>query len=188
MTKPHLIALTGPAGCGKDTVADILEAQHGYTGRLAFADPIRHMIAALFQTAGIDPAYMLERNLKERPIPGLMGISYRKLAQTLGTEWGREQIDRRFWVALASRRLANLDFQGHTHVVITDLRFNDVEVQWVREMGGQIWRVVREVPSVRYHVSELETHAICQDRTLYNLGSLDELRVNVAELMREAEA
>lgn len=183
--KPHLIALTGPAGCGKDTVAEILFREHGYTGVLSFADPIRAMLNALFVAADIDTEYMTNRTLKELPIPELMGISYRQLAQTLGTEWGRNTLDRRFWVVMLIRRIKQLTAQGHTHFVITDLRFNDVEATFVRDNGGEIWRVVREVPSVRFHVSELDTHAIHANRKVMNTGTLEDLRQYVHEMMQE---
>ena len=44
-SKPVIIALTGPAGCGKTTVAKQLEG-HGFV-RVRFAGPIKAMLRAL---------------------------------------------------------------------------------------------------------------------------------------------
>jgi predicted ATPase len=86
MTNTKIIGLTGPAGSGKDAVRDILE-DLGLIG-FAFADPIRNMIRGLLTDNGLSDDWMDDRNLKERIIPAL-GVSYRQMAQTLGTEWGR---------------------------------------------------------------------------------------------------
>jgi hypothetical protein len=120
---PTLIGLSGPAGSGKDTVRSILEGAHGYHG-LALADPIRAMITALLTTAGIDIKYAHARELKELNIPGL-GISYRRLAQTIGTEWGRNTMDTSFWTRIAQARLQELtgDTFGAINFVVSDIRF-----------------------------------------------------------------
>ncbi|MGB7422920.1 MAG: hypothetical protein WA917_13755 [Comamonas sp.] len=67
MINPLIIGLTGPAGSGKDTVADILQAETG-AGRLAFADALRAEIVSAF---GIDPALLTDRASKERATPQL---------------------------------------------------------------------------------------------------------------------
>lgn len=186
MTKPRLIALTGPAGTGKDTIADILANDYGYA-KLAFADPIRVMLRGLFEFAEIDPAYMGDRSLKEQPIPGLHGVSYRRMAQTLGTEWGQQCVGRHFWVEMLDRAVQAKRAQGEKLLVVSDLRFNH-EALWVREQGGEIWRVVRDVPRVRQHISESEMHAIAADHTVLNLGGFDELWQTVDGLMEATDA
>lgn len=186
MTKPQLIALTGPAGAGKDTIADILASDYGYA-KLAFADPIRAMLRALFEFAELDLAYMADRSQKEQPIPGLHGVSYRRLAQTLGTEWGQRCVGRTFWVDMLDRAARARREQGERLLVVSDLRFHH-EAAWVREQGGLIWRVVRDVPSVRPHVSESEMHAIQADRRVINEGGIDELWSTVDALMEGAGA
>lgn len=180
--RSRIIGLTGTAGVGKDTVRAVLE-EHGFNG-MAFADPIRDMIRTLMTGSGIDESYMDSRELKESIIPEL-GVSYRHMAQTLGTEWGRG-LRGDFWLRLAGAYMADVadNLQG-CDFVISDVRFIN-EAQWVINRGGQIWRVVRPgVLAVRDHVSETESNHITADVTIYNTSSIDELR-RAVEISLEA--
>lgn len=175
-TLPPLIGLTGPAGCGKDTVRSILELHHGYHG-LALADPIRSMITALLRTAGADACYAHARGLKEEIIPGL-DVSYRHLAQTLGTEWGRNTMGPDFWTVIAAARIADLcgDNFGTINFVVSDIRF-DHEAEWLLQRGGVIWQIMRPgLPGVRPHVSEEGIAPPFISQTICNGGTQDELR------------
>lgn len=170
-TMPRLIGLTGTAGSGKDTVRRMLEEHHGYTG-FAFADPIRSMLSALLESAGTSPEWMTDRARKEATIPAL-GTSYRHLAQTLGTEWGRS-IEPEFWLRIASARLDALQDQGLRHFVISDVRFLN-ESAWIKVLGGEVWRIDRpSAEPVRQHASELIS-LINPDRIIDNSGTVEEL-------------
>jgi hypothetical protein len=178
---PILVALTGPAGSGKDTAAELLSERHGFE-RYAFADPIKDMLTALLVGAGLDYAYLFERRLKELPIP-YIGHSGRRLMQTLGTEWGRA-IDPDLWVNLAALQLGLHDLPRsapiHDRIVITDLRFPN-EAEWVRRMGGLVVRVVRDVPAIAAHESEAHTRDMRADHEILNTGTLADLADQVAE-------
>jgi len=168
----RLIGLTGLAGSGKDTVRGLLERFHGYNG-LAFADPLRGMLASLLQSAGHSPAWMVDREMKEREIPNL-GTSYRHLAQTLATEWARNMIDPDLWVKIAASKIANAS-PGDRHV-ISDVRFAN-EVASIKSQGGVIIRIIRPgVEPVRSHVSESNVGDLDWDYTILNNGSIDDLR------------
>lgn len=184
MNRPKIIGITGVAGAGKDSVRAILE-EHGFNG-MAFADPIRDMIRMLIAGAGIDEAYIDSRELKESIIPEL-GVSYRHMAQTLGTEWGRS-LQSDFWLRLAGAYMADVSecFQD-SRFVISDVRFIN-EAKWVWDRGGVIWRVVRPgVPSVRRHVSEFESCQIEADKTLFNIGTIEDLRDAISEALEVAQ-
>jgi hypothetical protein len=181
MTRLVLIGLTGYAGTGKDTVRALLE-EHGMSG-FAFADPIRNMVRELLTSNGIDDCWMDRRELKEEIIPQL-GVSYRELAQTLGTEWGRS-LKGDFWLRIASAYVTDLQGQGAVALVVSDVRFIN-EAEWVRKQGGVIWRIHRELAGpVREHVSESELDDIKPNITIYNDGSVADLRQTVADAVRE---
>lgn len=178
----RIIGLTGQAGSGKDTVRGILEQCHGFRG-MAFADPIRSMLATLLCDAGVSPEWIYRRDLKEKPIPEL-GTSYRHLAQTLGTEWGRSFTQGDPWLRIAQARATALKACGVNRLVISDVRFPN-EASWIRAQGGEIWRIERpNIPSVREHASEKLEH-ITPDRTIPNTDTVGALHSWVDALMWE---
>lgn len=177
MTQPFLIGLTGYAGCGKDAVRAELEKHLGFTG-LAFADPLRQMLRELLSYGGVDNVkYMDDRSLKETVIP-LLGVSYRHMIQTLGTEWGRG-LQSDLWLRLAGGYLdALMDIPNvdEPRFVISDVRFVN-EAEWVRARGGVIWRVYRPgLAPVRAHLSEAAMDLIKPDYVIHNVGTLEDLR------------
>jgi hypothetical protein len=176
-----IIGLTGPAGSGKDTVRQMLEQNHHCTG-LAFADPMRAMLAPLLDLCGVGNEWMTQRELKELPIPGL-GQSYRVLAQRLGTEWGRS-IDPDFWVKVAAASMAEvMNIKGpDTVFVISDVRF-DNEAQWVKDHGGVIWHIHRPAAqAVAAHQSENGINPELVDLKILNKYNLSELEGQVTQL------
>lgn len=115
---PRMVAFTGPAGVGKDTIADRLVVEHGYH-KQAFADPVR---AACATALGIPRSWFVDRVLKERPIPGLEPLTPRQAMRTLGTDWGRNMVRTSLWIDRFDQRLLA---SGSPRVVIPDVRFND---------------------------------------------------------------
>lgn len=166
-TPPLLIGLTGRAGTGKDTVAAYLEDQYAFTV-LAFADPLRDMLGALLQHVDVDGAWMVERALKEQPVH-VIGASYRALAQTLGTEWGRNTVHPDLWLRIAEYR-ANQALGMGSNVVITDVRFPN-EAAWLRRAGGTLLRLRRDVAAIRPHESERHIDHLAVDDDIDNNNS-----------------
>ena len=188
-TPPPLIGLVGRAGTGKDTVRTILEQYAGYRG-LAFADPIRAMLFAMLEPIGISRDWATVPALKETPIPGV-GLSYRRLAQSLGTEWGRT-LDPDLWTRMAGEAMAATllatDDQADVYFVISDVRFAS-EAQWVRNRGGVLWRIERpDAQAVHAHVSETQVHGFDVHATITNTGTLDALRRQVLDLIAKSWA
>lgn len=180
---PIIIGLCGPAGSGKDSVRNVLELKHDFAG-LAFADPIRAMLRELLTSNGCSEDYMERRDLKEQPIPGLC-VSYRHMAQTLGTEWARQHLGADFWLRVAATYLADLRSQGYRHFVISDVRFAN-EAEWVRAQGGEVWMVERPgLAPVRPHVSECVQFRV--DQVLRNDGSLDQLERTTLDALASAK-
>lgn len=173
MTKPlQIIALTGSAGTGKDTAADILVTHCGFT-KLAFADALRAEVQSAFNV----PAELLtRRDLKEMPTEALayvecadMGFIGAMLRYTLaqdedetvgrslltqprppraimqlwGTEYRRAQRIN-YWLDMLRVRIHQLNtLDGRTRFVIADARFEN-EAALVRAMGGVVWQITRD--------------------------------------------
>lgn len=146
-TRPHLVALTGPAGCGKTTVARLLE-QHNFA-RVRFAGPLKDMLRAL----GLTEA-QVDGDEKETPCALLCGRTPRQAMQTLGTEWGRKWIGSDVWVNAAMRQIAELQAQGRD-VVVDDLRFVN-EARALTGRGAVIVKLHRDgAGTTSTHASEV---------------------------------
>lgn len=168
--KTHTIGLTGYAGVGKDTVADLLVTHLRFT-KLAFADALRAEIAEGFS---IDPVYLSHPSTKNHAMTALamnrapveflaavaMNIgeegrtngklsnawlgaarSPRQIMQWWGTEYRRRQHPR-YWTRVMAERIVQLHDLGHWRLVVTDVRFEN-EADTVHACGGQIWQVTR---------------------------------------------
>lgn len=173
MSRPTIIGIAGKARSGKDTVANFVVAHlGGYV--YSFADPIRRMIAQL----GVDMSDPYWQEHKEDIIPAL-GVSPRHMMQTLGTEWGRELINKDLWVAMARQRLLH----SGAGMVIPDVRF-DSEAEWIRRAGGIVIHVRRcNVAAVKEHSSESGVTILPEDFVLPNNGSLEDLQFAVRSLL-----
>ena len=174
MTKPKFIGLTGRAGCGKDSVRSILELDYHAQG-LALADPIRDMLLTLMETSGVSIQYGTRRELKESISE--LGYSYRQLAQTLGTEWGRLALSPDFWTGIADLRIQGfcVDTFNPTTFVVSDIRYN-TEAKWLRAKGGLIWEIRRpDAQKVRAHSSEHGIDQSLVDQIILNDGTLSDL-------------
>lgn len=170
-----IIGLTGAARSGKDTVALYLDGHFGFS-RLALATPLKQGIEAMF---GL-PQSMWSDEKKELEIPGL-GVSPRRMAQTLGTEWGRNTLGEDIWLKVLERRIDELQVD---QVVITDVRFAN-EARWVKDRGGLLIRVERpNVRAIAAHSSEAGIAPEVHDVVIVNDGTLEDLRVNTHRIVR----
>ena len=183
MAPPSLIALAAHApGSGKTSIALILE-EEGFV-RLPLAEPVKQMAAALLQGLGMEPEQVHNHLYVDRAalIP-VLDVSGRHLLQTLGTEWGRQQIHPKIWIKHWQRR-AEICRAGGQRIVVDDVRFPD-EADAIRQLGGQVWLVER--PGINYrggHASEggLSTYAGFS-RSLINGDTLLALRDKVLGIL-----
>jgi hypothetical protein len=164
----RLIGLTGHKGAGKDAVAEILAAEYDFT-RVAFADPLKRIATAI----GWDGSK------EERPPCPHCGMHQgRGLLQILGTEGVRQNIRDDAWILAAEAEIAR-----HEKVVVTDVRFLN-EARAIKNLYGQIWRVVRPGHDGDAHPSEREQDEILADRTIFNDRSLADLPTRIEWVSR----
>lgn len=155
-----IIGLTGPAGSGKSTIAKALGFE-----RRSFALPLKQMMVCLLRHTGMPPAEIERRingDLKEQVIP-IFGKSARSMMQTLGTEWGRDQVHPDMWVKVAT---ANLP----TRVVFDDVRFENETVA-IRQTGGVIVRLSGRGGIAGSHMSE---KGVTADHVVSNTGTVSD--------------
>ncbi|MET3915949.1 hypothetical protein ABID97_002731 [Variovorax sp. OAS795] len=167
----HLIALTGHAGVGKDTVADLLVA-HARFRKLAYADALRGEISHAFELSLDDltnpnlknvPTVALRMRLAPRDFLAAVVLSLsaaapdhrtplsdawldeprspRQIMQWWGTEYRRSQSPR-YWTEQLMKRLTYYRREGETRFAITDVRF-DNEAHTLRMAGAVLWQVTR---------------------------------------------
>ena len=140
--EPLLIALVSHApGSGKSTIAGHLATKGFVT--VPFALPIKEMAEAFLLNLGTLAPKDIQRVIyrdRDEVIPGI-NVTGRHLLQTLGTEWGRNQICPDVWLQCWANAARSLLRQG-TPVVVDDLRFPN-EADLVTSIGGRIWLVDR---------------------------------------------
>ena len=130
-----LIGITGRAGSGKDTAGTHLMMEHGFH-RMAFADPLKEAIAALF---GLDVMALHDRETKDEYDPH-WGITRRammqRVADAIRGEFGQEHFIHRWLNSYLPLSLSN-------HVVVTDVR-TDQEAMAIHRMGGHVILIERK--------------------------------------------
>lgn len=177
-----LIGLCGAAGAGKNAVAEVLRARHGFM-HFGFADPLYAAVATI---TGLSEDTLRDRRQKEQTIDWV-GKSPRQLLQTLGTEWGRQMVRDDLWIQIGLRQAAKCQecLRGRGGVAITDCRFEN-EATAIKEQGGVIWRVHRRAACLAAdtakHSSEAGIPEYLVDVVIDNNGTLQDLagRVNAA--------
>lgn len=166
-----LIGLSGKAGHGKDSVADIL-VEHFGAIKFSMSDALYKEVAENFC---VDEELLKDRLTKDKRLAALTRsssiskefddllclrgfgwnewLSPRVVLQLWGTEYRRNNYGENYWVNRADVALkfamerVVLDFLNGKRnevpiFVNTSIRFHN-EVDWIRRNGGELWRVVR---------------------------------------------
>ena len=197
-----ILGLTGGAGSGKDSVADILVQEHGFQ-RIAFADALYEEVSTAFN---VPITFLKNRETKESPTPRLAlgccaneefcrvvmracGVfrgaawSPRQILQWWGTEYRRAQRES-YWIDKVRDRILS---NGSLGWVITDVRFQN-EADLVQELGGQLGLVLRPgIEPVANHVSEEFWQTCSPDIVIQNDGTLEGLQSTVNVIVTMAD-
>jgi hypothetical protein len=187
-----IIGLTGRKRAGKDTAAQRLVEEYGFI-RIAFADPIREMVATLnpIIVVGEDafgaPSSLrvqqfLEKGWTSDDLKDRFPL-YREFMQRLGTECVRKY-DPEFWVNAALVQMTDPDGR----YVVTDCRFpNEADGLRARRFAGDdvhVWNIQNDVAEQApiEHDSEKWAGNLDEDRVLHNNLEIADLWSDIDEL------
>ena len=161
MKQAMIIGVVGPKGAGKDTIADYLVANHGFT-KLAFADPVKKVCEVMF---ALDPVYFHCPRLKEEVVTA-WGYSPRQMMQIVGTDMVRSQMGDKFWIQHFQVRLQALG--PDAKVVVSDVRFAN-EADFIQSLPDSfLLRVTNGSVGTDPHVSETEQCSIRANYVIHN--------------------
>ncbi len=197
-----IIGITGRAGAGKDSIADILVRERGFV-KVSLADEMKRTCANWFQWGNETLWGPSER--RNAPHARLGGLTARHALQQLGTEFGRACYEN-LWIDIALRAARKLEQGGYHYtqsggleyagevltgfpilsgraVVIPDVRFENEAIA-IEQAGGRVIVVTREdgarlEGAAAAHVSELGWQTIAlRERawSLTNDRTLDDLK------------
>lgn len=186
----NVIGLGGLPRAGKDTVAEYLSTQHGYTviGMSAFlADALRILNPLIPLTIdGVKSyhPYSMVLNLlgyeRAKTIPEV-----RRLLRVLGTDVVRDMIGEDTWVNMVEKSVQDA-LQSYDRVVVTGIRFPN-ELQMIRKLGGTaLWvRGAQDrVDSTFRHSSDTSLSREDFDAELLNTGTMSNLYKAIDDMVR----
>ncbi|MGD9679022.1 MAG: hypothetical protein AB7V16_11830 [Vulcanibacillus sp.] len=178
-----IIMLSGYKRSGKDTVANYLVNEYGFT-RYGFADPIKEISYILFDWKKEDDE-VLKEVIDER-----YGFSRRQFWQYFGTEWAQYQlpnqfaefskkIGRNFWV----KKFENL-YKSNPNInyVISDYRFPH-EYEVLKEYNPKCIQIHRDIVASDCHESEKYINDLHTNYYLKNDCDLIQLERRVKTIM-----
>jgi hypothetical protein len=178
------VGISGWARAGKDTIADHMVANHGYT-KMSFAEPMKEALYRLnplvehlgggsmsvMQSVGADRDWDKAK---------LITPKIRELLQRLGTEVGRDMFGENFWVDLAISKIPD-----GSKVAFADVRFPN-EANAIKELGGELWRVERfNSGPANDHISEHALDDYKFDHLIRNYNGLDSLYKTVTTILTD---
>lgn len=197
--RPWLLALTGYAGSGKDTVASMLQALDPNVRTVAFADAVRELTGQLYGLPGDREWWQAHKGDawgstmtvgRHGGPPFPVGVltpnnratatgTLRDLLIHVGTTCLRS-MDPEFWLRMALKRIDECRSAGHP-VVVTDLRFAN-EAQALFNVGAHIRLLSRPGCEPKGEADlaidtwwAADTHPATWAITYENDGTLDDL-------------
>ena len=181
----HIALYSSSPQQGKSTVAKFLASEYGYQS-ISFASALLDMVETFLMHHGLSMESIdyYCRRAKEEVIPGI-GKSYRYLARTLGTEWGRNLVGETVWIDAFRQK-----FERHSlrhPVCVDDLRFAN-ELSLLRELGFTFVKITRNTDRDRLqdsHASDVDLINFADwDHVIDNNGTMKNLRDQVRSIIK----
>lgn len=182
-----IIALTGPKGSGKDTVARMIAEQYDNVRTIAFADPIKKVINDLFD---LDPSNNnqydeFKRTQVTYQLPGYLShaVHGRDLVREIGMLMrGYDEDQFNQYVVNCIR------YEPDNVWIVTDVRFEN-EFELMQNLGAKIIQITHPDCNYDGHVTERGFADKPVDFTIANDGSLSDLNTEtglvVNNIMKE---
>jgi deoxyadenosine/deoxycytidine kinase len=168
-----IIALSGKAGSGKDTVANELVKSKGFI-KVAFADPIKRMAMEMFD---FSREQLWGESNKRDKLDTRYGFSPRYVLQKMATDFGRNLFED-VWVNTTKHVIDKLNntistyspysgvnviytpqecekLNSEKNIIITDCRFVN-ELNFIKKQNWPIYRVKRDSEKHLDHISETD--------------------------------
>lgn len=169
-----LIGLGYKKGAGKDTAAEYLVKEHGFT-QLAYADPLKRGCMEVFGLTK-EQVYGSQKEAEDE----FWEVTPRHILQFVGTDLLREQFDPDIWIKSLMKRVG--DHSGK-RIVVSDMRFVN-ETEAIKNAGGIAVRVDRDTGRQDAHKSETELDGYDGfDYVLDNSGTLEDLYSRVDTML-----
>lgn len=186
-----IVGLQGYAGVGKDSVADILVEDFGFT-KLSFSDAVHAALMAL------NPIITIDNWGTHRYADFIHAYGYvrakeylevRRLLQRMGTEVGRQIIGEDTWVNFVRDELVEWPGAVPQDFVIANVRFVN-EAQMIKSTADDLDTMGFLVTINRPGFGPVNDHAsedlpVVPDFQVSNDGSLQDLRTTVNRLHDE---
>lgn len=189
-----VIALTGPKGSGKDTVADLICKNYDRVTRVAFADPIKTVIQHIFcldnksndeydrfkrstvelsgESMSHGEAVCTWKNVQGRHIVREIGMLMRSYDSSQFTKYVKDAI-------IKAQETSDI-------FVVTDLRF-DNEFIMLKEQGAKIVKITRPTYHYDGHITERGFNDYLVDYIIANDYSMDVLEKHVLDMVNKIE-
>ena len=185
MNQARIIALCGSKRCGKDTVANYISENYGYTN-VKFAGKLKDICKTLFDFTDDQ----VEADVKDAVDPRY-NKTPREILQFFGTEMMQfklqeflPSVGRLFW----ARNL--LESTKNTSIIISDMRFiHEADQVIAYDPKALIIRVKRPTQTLMddTHVSETEVNNLPFHETIDNDGSIENLHEKIRAIMQKHE-
>lgn len=183
-----MIALTGPKGSGKDTVADIIQRQYAHRSyqvqRIAFADPIKKVIQHIFDLNphSLDQYDLFKRSNLTYQLPGHLThvVEGRHVVREIGMLMREYDVNQ--FTKYVSDQINSATHDKERISVVTDLRFEN-EYDMLRSINAKVVKIVRPDHYYDGHVTEQGFSDDDVDYVIHNTGSFINLQNSVIDMV-----
>lgn len=183
-----LIGLTGSMGSGKSTARDMMLQNilatainsNQYVNLVSFAQPLKD-ICINYLGLTYDDVYTQEGKAKYNEF---WGMTNREILQRVGTDALRNNFHPDIWIKIAELNICRArQDKNCIATIIDDTRFNN-EAELIKDMGGYVIRIERDLELESKHASEQGIDLQYVDSIILNHGSMDDLKHQVCNILK----